>query len=426
VILVAKTYWGGAPFHFRRQPRAADVAPLLLRSPDHRELGGLYWAPRNRPRPRVAVACMHPRVDFSRHYSFPRLLEAGIGCLGASTRNPNNDTDTVHEEIVLDVATCVQHLRAQGVEMVLLLGNSGGGSLFAFYQAQARLAPGKRIAHTPAGDPTRLRDVELSPADGMIYVSAHKGEGRIMNECIDPSVVDEHDPLATDPALDMFDPRNGFQPAPSWSTYSEEFVRRYRAAQLARVQRLDAVARGWVEAQARARERHAAPGFDALEAREQRRILQREALQPIMVVYRTMANLHYAARHLDPSGREYGSLLSDRPDLMNLQLLGFGRLCTPRAWLSTWSGISSNADLEKTLPGIPDPTLVVNAGRDREIYPETDAKPIFDAVAAPDRTFHEVPDARHYFEPDFGEREAPHVEQLMDVVVPWIQERFGD
>ena len=90
--LVAKTYWGGAPFQFRRPPRAARAEPIVLRSPDHREIQGLFWTPEAQTVPRTAVVCMHPRVDFSRHYSFPRLLAEGIGCLGANTRNPNNDT----------------------------------------------------------------------------------------------------------------------------------------------------------------------------------------------------------------------------------------------------------------------------------------------------------------------------------------------
>ncbi len=72
---------------------------------------------------------MHPRVDFTRHYTFPRLLAAGVGCLGATTRSPNNDTDLEHETILLDVAACVRWLRVErGVESVILLGNSGGGS----------------------------------------------------------------------------------------------------------------------------------------------------------------------------------------------------------------------------------------------------------------------------------------------------------
>lgn len=425
MLLVSQTYWSGAPFNFRQRPKEADVEPLLLKAADHRELQGLYWTPRSEPHPRIAVVCMHPRVDFGRHYSFPRLLEAGIGCLGANTRNPNNDTDTVHEQIILDVGACVAQLRDRGVEQVILLGNSGGGSLNAFYQSQARLAPEDRLQTTPGGAPTRLESTPLSPADGLIYVSAHKGEGRVMNECIDPAVVDENAPFVSEPELDMYDSRNGFRPPPKWCEFAPDFVLRYRAAQLARVARLDALARELARDAAAAEALHADPAFAALAFDEQQRILRHEAFEPVMVIYRTMANLHYVDRHLDSSSRDYGSLLSDRPDLMNMALMGFGRLCTPRAWLSTWSGLSSKADLMQTLPSIDEPTLVVSAGRDREIYPTVDAGPIFEAVGATDRTFHEFPNARHYFEPDFGQTQAPDVEALMDLIVPWIQARFG-
>ena len=425
MLLVAKTYWGGAPFHFRQEPESAEVAPVLLETADHRQIQGLFWTPRGQPVPRVAVVCMHPRVDFTRHYSFPRLLAAGIGCLGANTRNPNNDTDTVHEQIILDVGACVSFLRDRGVEQVILLGNSGGGSLNAFYQSQARLAPGLRLKKTPAGAPTRLASYTLSPADGLVYVSAHKGEGRVINQCIDPGVLDEHDAFASDPALDMYSPSNGFRPPPEWSEYAPDFVQRYRDAQIQRVKRIDDHARGLAREAAEAEKLHGDEGFTRLPAHEQRQILLHEAFEPVLVIYRTMANLHYADHHLDPSDREYGSLLSDRPDLMNMALTGFARICTPRAWLSTWSGLSSQADLMLTLPQIEEPTLVVNAGRDREIYPNTDAGPIFESVAARDRTFHSFPSARHYFEPEFGATRAPDVEALMDLTVDWIQARFA-
>ncbi|MDE0885130.1 MAG: hypothetical protein OSB70_06320 [Myxococcota bacterium] len=425
MLLVAKTYWGGAPFNFRRPPERANVTPLLLDTVDHRQIHGLFWTPESTPVPSIAVVCMHPRVDFTRHYSFPRLLEAGIGCLGANTRNPNNDTDTVHEQIILDVAACVAYLRDIGVRSVILLGNSGGGPLNALFQDQAVRAPSDRISHTPAGARTRLESYELSPADGLVYASAHKGEGRIINQCIDPAVLDEEDAFATDPALDMYSPENGFVPAPEWSRYPPDFVERYRSAQLDRVRRIDEKAKNLAQQSLNAEASHADPSFLRLPPDEQRQILLHEAFEPVLVIYRTMANLHYADHHLDPSTREYGSLLSDRPDLMNMALMGFGRICTPRAWLSTWSGLSSNADLMKTLPGIEQPTLVVNAGKDREIYPESDAKSIFAAVGAEDRTFHSFPNARHYFEPEFGAKDAPDVEALMDLVVDWIQERFA-
>jgi alpha-beta hydrolase superfamily lysophospholipase len=425
VRLLAKTYWAGAPMNFRRPPRDAEVEPLLLRADDQRELTGLYWTPRRRPRPTVAVVCMHPRVDFGRHYTFPRLLDAGIACLGANTRNPNNDTNTIHEEIILDVNACVKHLkRDRGVEKVILLGNSGGGALNAFFQAQARLAAPDRIATTPGGARTFLPKSEMIPADGLIHLSAHRGEGRIMDAYIDPAVVDENDPLASDPELDMYAAHNGFRPAPEWSEYSDAFVRRYRDAQRARARRLDAIARASIGDNRRAAELRADPDFGELPGEEQQRILRREAVEPVMVIYRTMANLHYVDRHLDPSNREYGSLLSDRPDLMNLRHFGFGRTCTPHAWLSTWSGLSSNADLIGNLAAIAEPTLVVHAGRDREIYPKSDAQPIFEAVVSDDRSFHTIEDARHYFEPDFGSDDESARERLMDLLVPWIQQRF--
>jgi len=426
LILISKTYWAGVPFDFRQPPRDAGVESLVLRADDFRQCRALYWTPAGKPAPRVAVVCMHPRVDFTHHYSIPRLVLAGIGVLAANTRSPNNDTDTVHEEIILDVAACVRYLREKrGVDKVVLLGNSGGGSLSAFYQAQARLPPEERLASTPAGHPTRLAQARMSPADGMIYISAHRGQGKVLLDCIDASVVDERDPFATDPALDMYAEDNGFLPPPAWCEYDPEFVARYREAQRARVRRLDATARELLADAANAAERAAQPGFEDLAFEEQRRVLVHKVFEPVMVIYRTMANLHYVDRHLDPSSRDYGSLLSERPDLMNMKLLGFSRMCTPRAWLSTWSGLSSNADLVENLGHIVEPTLVVNAGRDREIYPEADARPIFEAVVAEDRTFYSFDAARHYFEPEPGEKVAPDVESLMDVVVPWIKERFA-
>ena len=424
MILVAKTYWGGAPFDFRSPPRAG-VEPTSIKSADGRDVRGLYWTPEGARRPRVAVVAMHPRVDFTRHYTFPRLVDAGIGCLGATTRSPNNDTDLEHEAMVLDLAACVRWLRAErGVEQIVLLGNCGGGSLAAFYQAEARRSPSERLARTPAGGPTRFASAEMIPADAMIYVAAHRGQGHVLGASIDPSVTDEGDPHATDPDLDMYDVRNGFRPPPQWSEYPDEFVARYRAAQHARVVRLDARARELLADARGAAIAAKDPGFSALSFAAQQAIQKRAACEPVMIVYRTMANLHATDRRLDPSGREYGSLLSDRPDLMNQALLGFGRICTPRAWLSTWSGVASNADLVRNLARIPTPTLVVHAGRDREITPRVDAAPIFAAVAAPDRTFVEQPGARHYFEPDFGEAEAPEIERLMDTMIAWIRARF--
>ncbi len=425
-ILVSKTYWLGMPFNFRIWPEHAACEPVTLKADDFRELRGLYWVAKNQPKPKIGVVVMHPRADFTHHYIIPRFTKAGYAVLGANTRNPNNDTNTVHEEIILDANACVKYLKdVKGCEKVLLFGNSGGGSLFAFFQAQAKLEPAKRIEKDPSGASVMLKAAKMVPADGLMLCSAHKGEGRIMNECIDPSVVDESKPLLTDPDIDMYDPKNGFKEPPEWSHYAPEFYKRYRAAQHARILRLDAIARSYNDDFRRALDLKSDPEFKKLPYEKRMKTLRQEAFEPVMVIYRTMANPHYVSKDLEPSERPYGSLISERPDLMNMQYLGFGRMCTPRAWLSTWSGESSNADLCRNLKQITEPVIVVNAGRDNEIFPETDAKPIYEAVASKDRKYVNFPSALHYFEPPFGQKEAPDVDKLMDLLVPWIEERFS-
>jgi len=257
----------------------------------------------------------------------------------------------------------------------------------------------------------------------MMIVAAHTGQGRIMNEVIDPAVVDEGDPLRSDPALDMYDPGNGFRPPPDWTEYEDAFLKRYRAAQLARVARLDAIARSLIAGQNEAEASRADAAFLKLPLARQRAILQRAAFQPVMTIYRTMANPNYVDRRLDPSNRGYGCLLSERPDLMNFQLLGFGRVQTPDAWLSTWSGLSSNADLLKTAAAVTEPTAVVNAGRDRDVYPEAHSKAIVGALAATDKTYFDFPNRLHYFEPDEGENPTAPVSELMTKLLPWLEER---
>jgi dienelactone hydrolase len=395
------------PFWFRTAPEAASVESLVIRAHDLRPFRALYWV-RTAHAPKVGVVVMHPRVDFTQHYAIPRLVAAGFGVLAATTRHAGNDTLAEHEEMVLDVAACVQHLREQrGVERVVLFGNCGGASLAAFYQAQARLPAAERLAATPGGSPTHFAGAPMTPADGVVFVAAHRGQGKILQDSIDPSVVDERDPLSVDPALDMYDQENGFRAPPAWNAYDPAFIARYRAAQVARVARLDELARAHLA-------RRADP---AASEREQ-------VCEPIMVVYRTMANPACVDRSIDPSDRDYGSLLSERPDLMNYAALGLARTCSPRAWLSTWSGLSSNADLVANAARIPEPALVVHAGRDREVFP-SDREALAVALGAGDRTVVTIDGARHYFEPEPGEKAAPHVEALMDVVVPWIRDRFA-
>jgi hypothetical protein len=422
--LLSKTYWNGSQVRFRTPPVDVSCEVTRLNAADGGDIRGVYWTPKGNPRPRAAIIASHPRVDFSHHHTFPALLEAGYGCLGANLRSANNDMGCVHEQLVLDIARHMRWLKEErGVERILLLGNSGGGSLFSFYQSQAAAAPSERIAKTPGGRPTGLADADLPEGDAIAYMAAHTGQGLIINETIDPSVLDEARPMLTDRSLDMYDPANGFRLPPEWSSYAPDFVARYRAAQKDRVRRLDEVARGMIAENNHAEALHSDPGFAKLPLDVQRSILEREVFEPIMIIYRTMANLHYADPTLDPSPRSPGSLLSDRPDLMNFQHRGFARVQTPHAWLSTWSGLSSNANTHLTAPKVTLPAVVIHAGKDLDVFPKTHSQATYAALASKDKQYWDFQEALHYFEAEDGETGNRTLDLLMQRLVPWVEER---
>ena len=93
---------------------------------------------------------------------------------------------------------------------------------------------------------------------------------------------------SVDPALDPFDPRNGFADPPRSSTYRPDFVSRYRAAQLERVRRLDALARQWISDRLAARRRGKEAGERAGSA-DTLADRRKGAHTPIMTIWRTDA-----------------------------------------------------------------------------------------------------------------------------------------
>jgi len=168
-------------------------------------------------RPRTAVLIMHPTGDSTLHFILQPLAKEGLGALGMLSRSPGYSG--IHEELLLDVAAGVKFLKSRGVEQVILVGHSGGGSLMAFYQAQAETEPPNRVKETPAGDPPNLNEFDLPQADGLIFLNAAEGEGLHIAHHLDPSVTDESDPFSYDPSLDPYNPDNGWRlpPEPSKS-----------------------------------------------------------------------------------------------------------------------------------------------------------------------------------------------------------------
>jgi hypothetical protein len=372
---------------------------------------------------RTVVYFMHPRADMHKHYAMGALLAAGFATFGHNTRWLNNDIACIHETLLLDIAGGMRLLRDRGFNNIILVGNSGGGSLMSFYQAQASLSRPSRLTDTPAGDALDLNSYEMPKADGLILLAAHPGQGKFLLRCIDPSVVDEGDMIAADPALDMYDPSNGFRPPPEVSHYTEEFLKAYRAAQSARVTRLDAIADSRIAEQNYYKQVISEPGFTRLSDKARLLVTRRATAVGLMVIYRTDANPACTDLTLSPSRRDVGSIIGPRPDLTNYATGGFAGVVTPRAWLSTWSGHRSRAAVIDNIALIKEPTLVINYTGDGGIFPDQ-VESIFAAAGAPDKEIRHV-DGDHYglpikAAPDLDARAA--AETLM---ASWIRERFS-
>ena len=324
----------------------------------------------------TVVTIMHPRQDVTHHSLVPYLLRSGYAVWTQGSRSPNNDLSLIHEQALLDFAAGHAFLRSRGLGVVSL-GHSGGGTLAAFYCQQADLDPAQRLATAPSGRPVALSSADMPLPDGVVFLAPHPGQGALLRRVIDPSVVDEADPLSVDPKLDPFDARNGYRAAPQPTRYATEFIERYREAQEQRLRRIDAVARRHIEHARLANEEFHEGGDPAA---------RRRALAPrLITVHRTDADLRNVDLTLDPNERPYGSLFGRRPDLTNYGLVGFGRLSTAEAWLSTWSANTTNADFVRCASGVTVPTLLLEFTGDQASFP-TDITAMSDALAASDLT----------------------------------------
>jgi hypothetical protein len=303
------------------------------------------------------------------------------------SRSPGNDLRLEHETALLDLAAGQVFLReVVGYENVVLQGTSGGGPLAAFYIQQAGYSPDARIARTPGGRPVPLGRAMMPMPDGVVFISAHLGQGMLMLDSIDPAVTDEADPLKTEQALSAFAAENGFRPPPETARYTPVFLAAYRAAQRRRVELIDAAAHALLARKAEGR-RRAKDGFSAEDA-----ILA--AFTPIFQVWRTDADPRCFDLSLDPSDRAYGSLWGGNPMASNYGSVGFGRVCTPESWLSNWSGLSSNAATLACVPRVGCPVLMIEYTGDNSVFP-ADAERIWQAIGSTRKTRHRVHGNHH-------------------------------
>jgi alpha-beta hydrolase superfamily lysophospholipase len=363
--------------------------PVRLVAEDGALVRGTLWTPPGGRPWKTGVILSHPRGDFSVHYACPLLAHAGYGVLGFGTRYMGNDTDCLHDKCVVDVAIAAEHMRQRGAEAVVLLGNSGGGSLMALAQA------------------------ERAVGDGWIGIAAHPGEGVFMLQVLDPSVAEEADPFSTVPELDMYNPDNGWRPWPEPCSYDPSWLERYRAAQRDRCARIDSLAKASVADQEvnRRKSRDLVRGSSAWRTSRARGVATR-----YLVTYRTLADPAYLDLSIDPDERPLGSLFAfPDPFEANYGRGGLARVMTDRGWLSTWSGLSSQARLADTAPHVTVPSLFLHPTADTEIRVRQ-AREIFANLGAADKTYHELKAAPHYLEGHRG--------PAMELCVEWLRSHF--
>jgi pimeloyl-ACP methyl ester carboxylesterase len=351
-------------------------------------LSGAIWASEVRPvgrRPSTALVIVHPTANFLGHYALPELARRGVAAVGLCTRYVGSDANLNVENCLLDIGAAITTLRGRGYERVVLVGNSGGGSLVPYYQAQAEHPT---VTAPPGGVGPDLTVAQLPPADAIALFMAHPSRARVSMEWLDPAIIDEAQPFGRDPALDAFDPGNG-------PPYAPEFIVRYRAAQLARNRRIT----GWAHQQLN---RVTAPGHWP------------HGLDDLaFVVHGTSADLRFLDPAVDASDRAVGTTLWGRPEIADYLPAGLNRYTSLRSWINQWSVDETNGDALKWLPALRTPTLVVGGSADTGSPPVV-LEQLYDAVGQAKREYVLIQGATHYFEnrPDL-------LAQACDALVAW-------
>ena len=156
---------------------------------------GIYHRPAGL-QPRAAFIATHYNVDFSEHYLASFLAERGFGFLGWNTRFRGNEAHFLLDHALAEIGVGVRWLREQaGAERVVLLGNSGGGSLMAAYQSQATEPNVRPVAGMRPLPPSRI----CRPATCTSRSPRTQGRPEVLTAWLDPSVTDESDPLSARP-----------------------------------------------------------------------------------------------------------------------------------------------------------------------------------------------------------------------------------
>ena len=353
-------------------------------------IGGLVALQAHLLKPEAAsetlLVFMHP-MGIQHYLPMPiGLARAGVHCLTAVSRYPNNDSALIMEKVVADLGAWIRHAREKlGYRNIVLAGWSGGGSLSLFYQSQA-VRP--RITHTPAGDPVDLSN--LIPADAMLQLASHCSRAGTLTEWLDPSILDENDPVHRDPEWNLYDP------ACAQAPYQAEWLEAFRERQRARNRRITAWAQQQLEIV------KAANGPNGEQA---------------FVVHGTMADPRWLDPAIDPNDRTPGICYLGDPRLINDAPGGLARFSTLRSWLSQWGLDTSNADGVASGPDCHVPSLIIGNSADDACTPSHTHR-LHEAIAATDKTMVTIKGATHYYA-----RQPAQLAEASDVIRGWLDAR---
>jgi pimeloyl-ACP methyl ester carboxylesterase len=416
-------------------PRQAHAQsdPLFVQFSPSSVKGALY-RPDSGPEPTVAVIVMHRTGNFLSHPATSELTRRGFLVLAMNPRFDNNEAAVLWESIALDIRSGVEYLRRQpGIAHVLLFGHSGGGPAMSFYQAVAEEGPGYcRGPNKLVECGTDLAD--LPPADGLILVDAHPGNPVNGIRSLNPAVLDEDDPTLIDPALDPYNPANGYNPNGP-SNYPEAFQERYFKAQADRMNRLIDRAREMLVRMESGDHRFPDDDVFLVVRGVGARLMQ---LDP---------SIHHATARPQRLLRNDGTVItaivesvrraSQAPPAANSAFGSGTRLLTVRSFLSanatratdSMDGIddcSSNNSTPCAVRQISVPLLVVAAGahyfiRDNEIH--------YELAASEDKEYIVIEGATHSFGPCAACATTPGqysnaTRNFYDHVAAWIRTRF--
>ena len=181
---------------------------------------------------KIAILVMHSDMNYMNHSACTEMSKRGYRVFCVNRTGPGT-----LDQVIVNARQAMTYLRkVPGVEKIILLGHSGGATLMTSYQMIAE--NGTKSCQGPE----KLHKCPdnfagMPAADGVMLVDSNWGNAEMSLFSVDPAVIDEDNGMHVNHDLDLFNPKNGFNPEGN-SDYSQEFIRKWQSAVAKREQAL--------------------------------------------------------------------------------------------------------------------------------------------------------------------------------------------